>query len=190
MFSLVIRIIYISAQGSVTLLTENSQPNRVPTTSRIFRCLLYDAETMRFEQLDVFIVVQAGVIKRFTLESAQCNAMGRSAGKHQCSAWLGMGLENREHSPLILRRQVKETVPRQNASVTLIKRQLAHIGNTPIVLRETLLTQGDHRHGRINATHSMSRVDQVISHRFGATTADVEDMTIRNRHGLTKTIQP
>ena len=112
----------------------------MPTTIGIFRYLLNDAKTVGVEQRNILIVVQAGVIKRFTLEAAQRNAMGRPAGKHQCGTRLGMNLENREHSTLILRRQVKETVPRQNACVTLIKRQLAHVGNMPIVLRETLLT--------------------------------------------------
>ncbi|EJM49688.1 hypothetical protein PMI26_00189 [Pseudomonas sp. GM33] len=152
----------------------------MPTTSRIFRCLLNDPKTMGIEQRNIFIVVQAGMIKRFTLEAAQRNAMGRSTGKHQSGTRLGMGLENREHSTLILRRQMKETVPRQNASETLFKRQLAHVGHMPIVLRKTLPTQGDHRHGRINARHSVSRADQVTSHGFGTATADVEDMTSRN----------
>lgn len=184
----------MNEQGKGTFLsenlTENSQPDRMPTTGRIFRCLLHDAKTMGIEQRNIFIVVQAGMIKRFTLEAAQRNAMGRPAGKHQSSTRLGMGLENREHSTLILRRQVKETVPRQNASVTLFKRQLAHVGNMPIVLRKTLPAQGDHRRGRINARHSVSRADQVTSHGFGTATANVEDMTSRNRHGVTKTIQP
>lgn len=53
----------------MSLLTENSQPNRVTTTIRIFHYLLNDVETMDFEQLGIFIVIQAGVIKRFTFES-------------------------------------------------------------------------------------------------------------------------
>ncbi|PBJ04799.1 hypothetical protein BSF40_36000 [Pseudomonas sp. ACN5] len=171
-------------------LTANSQPDRMPTTSWIFRYLLHNAKTMGIEQCNIFIVVQAGMIKRFTLEAAQRNAMGRPTGKHQRSTRLGMGLENREHSTLILRRQMKETVPRQNASETLFKRQLAHVGHMPIVLRKTLPTQGDHRHGRIDASHSVSRADQVTRHGFGTATADVEDMTSRNRHGQAKMIQP
>ncbi|MNO01121.1 hypothetical protein D3C81_2211820 [compost metagenome] len=36
----------------------------------------------------------------------------------------------------------------------------------------------------------MSGVDQVSGHGFGTATADVENITSSNRHGLTKTIQP
>jgi hypothetical protein len=184
------KVFDIGVQGKGTFLTENSKPDCMPTTIRIFRYLLNDAKTMGIEQRNIFMVVQAGVIKRFTFEAAQRNAMGRPAGKHQCSTRLSMSLENREHSTLILRRQVKETVPRQNARVTPIKRQVAHVGHMPILLRETLLTQGDHRHGRINATYGVSRADQVSSHGFGTATADVEDIISHDRHGLTKTIQP
>jgi hypothetical protein len=44
--------------------------------------------------------------------------------------------ENRKHAPLIVRREMKEAVPRQNAVEVLAQRKCPHVGDLPASLWE------------------------------------------------------
>src|SRR5689334_13677931 len=54
---------------------------------------------------------QARVIELLTMPAAKGFPMSGPAGEEECGPRLGVIAENREHGPLVLRREVKEAVP-------------------------------------------------------------------------------
>src|SRR4051794_15251120 len=71
------------------------------------------------------------MIKRLAVKFADAFAMPRSAGEQQGGAGRRVRAENRKHVALIVRRQVKETVPCDQTRKSLCQCQRAHVGDEP-----------------------------------------------------------
>jgi hypothetical protein len=73
--------------------------------------------------------------------------MRGAAGEHQRRARRRVLAKYRKHPALVVGAEVKETVPREDAGKLPPQGKLAHIGNDPLLLRETAPAEIDHRLG-------------------------------------------
>src|SRR5918999_3558935 len=111
------------------------------------------------------------MIQRLASKTPDRLPMRGTAGEHECCACRGVLPKHRKHPALVAVAEVKETVPRKDAGKLPLQRKLAHVGNDPFLLRETLSARGDHARRRIHASYGMAKTDQICSHRFGGAAA-------------------
>jgi hypothetical protein len=95
----------------------------------------------------------------------------------------------RKHLALIVRAQMKETIPCQDAIKTSVERQLTHVHYKPFGIRKACATDLNHGRRRIDADNTKSTIDQMASDRLTHPAANVENGS-SGKHMKQKPIQP
>ena len=84
------------------------------------------------------------VIERIALVFTHTLPVLRPRVEHQYRAGGSMVGEDREHPPLVIMTKVKKAVPREDAVEAAAQRQLAHVGNDPFFIGQTLTAKRNH----------------------------------------------
>jgi hypothetical protein len=100
-----------------------------------------------------------------------------------------MGGKARKHPSLIVRAQVEEAVPRQNAVEPSVEVQLTHVRHMPFVIRKAFTAEADHGGRCIYTNDAKSAIDEVASDRLAHPTTHVENRP-SNTNMDQKPIQP
>lgn len=95
--------------------------------------------------------------------------------EQQCRMRCCMRGKGREHLPLIICAQMKETVPCQNGVELLIQRKAAHVGCDGPRLRDILCVKRCHRVGGIDTGHARAAVRQIAADRTPGTAAQIKN---------------
>jgi hypothetical protein len=97
--------------------------------------------------------------------------------------------ENREHAALIIVLEMKEAVPRDDASKHLSKGDSAHVSDKPLASRKPIVAKRYHGLGCVEARHLEPKLEQIFCYRYAASAAQVENRS-RRRHIGTKMAMP
>ncbi len=98
---------------------------------RIFDDVIDNLEAMCREQIPIVLGIKARVVELFSLKRAEGFSRARTACEHQCAAVRDMRGKDREHRPLLVLREMEETVPSENAIEATADIEPAHIGDHP-----------------------------------------------------------
>src|SRR5205807_9186439 len=98
------------------------QPDGVAAAALVFRHVSDDVESIRRQQRAIFIRIKARVLQRPAFEYADSFVALRSAGEHQRGVFSSMTGESRKHRALVVRGEIKETVPRENSIELSVQR--------------------------------------------------------------------
>ena len=101
------------------------------------------------------------MIERVAAVAADGLAIARAAIEHQDRRRGAVRGEHLEHETLIVRLEVKEAVPGQDAVEPGAKREGAHVGDDPRLIRHPLATEGDQRRRGIDARHPQTRANHM-----------------------------
>ena len=113
-----------------------------------------------------------------------------AAGEKQSSTRKTETAEGSEHRALILRCQVKETVPCDKPVETAQRGKIAHVSRDPVMIGKTPPRHVDQCGGAINPADVASIRNQIACNRAASATADVQNLSSVPRHGAEKGIQP
>jgi len=119
-----------------------------------------DVKSIAIEQTTVLGRGKAAVIERFAMKGANGFAMAWPACKQECRGRRGVLSEDREHPALILRSEMKETVPSEETVKSLAESERSHIGHKPAGVLKSPLADLDHRRRGIDARQRISTIDE------------------------------
>ena len=125
-------------------------------TVRVFCDVCDDDEAIVVEQTTVFGRCKAAMIERLAMKGANGFAMAWSACKQEGRGRRGVLSEDREHPALILRSEMKETVPGKETIKSPAESKRSHIGHEPAAVRKSPLADLDHRRRGIDARQRIS----------------------------------
>jgi len=151
------------------------EPDAVPAGLRIVEHVGDDLEAVVSEQRAIGVRCETGMVERFAAERPHCHAVARPAGEHQSGMRRRVRAEDRKHPALIVPRQMKETVPREQAVERLPEGQRAHVGDVPSASRKTRPAEIDHRGRRVDAVNLIARSHEIARNRLARSAANVED---------------
>src|SRR5262245_52490561 len=159
------------------------------TAIRVFCDVGDDVEAIDLEQTTIFGRRQAAVIERLAMEGANGFAVAGPTRKQQCRRRRGVLAENREHPPLMLRSEMKETVPGEETVKSLAEGERSHIRHQPARARKTPLADLNHCRRGIDARQRISSIDEKTRDRLGCSAANIENATTL-RQERSKALEP
>src|SRR5262245_10256493 len=137
------------------------------TAIRVFCDVGDDVEAIDLEQTTIFGRRQAAVIERLAMEGANGFAMAGPTRKQQCRRRRGVLAENREHPALMLRSEMKETVPGEETVKSLAEGERSHIRHKPARARKSPLADLNHRRRGIDTRQRIASSDEKARDRLG-----------------------
>lgn len=100
-----------------------------------------------------------------------------------------MAFEHGEHGALIVRAQVEQAVPGQNAGKVLVQGQTAHVGIDPLLLGKALATLIQQGGAAVDASDRVSMFEQIARYRLATATPQVQYLPA-SPHDLAKAFEP
>jgi hypothetical protein len=128
--------------------------------------VLDQVEVIHLQKVAILNAVQTSMIQRLAFEGPDRFAVLCSASKHESRAGKAEAAEGLKHQALIFGLEVEETVPRDQAMERTQRRQAAHIGGEPGMLREVFARDIDHCGSTIHASDATIVVDKVLRNRL------------------------
>jgi hypothetical protein len=156
---------------------------------RVFCDVCDDVESVAVEQTMVLGRCKAAVIERLAMKGANGFAMAWPTRKQECCGWRGVLSEDREHPALILRSEMKETVPSEETIKSLAESKRSHINHKPAGVRKSPLADLDHRRRGIDARQRISTIDKKATNRLGGSTANIKNAATQSDERQ-KTFEP
>jgi hypothetical protein len=127
---------------------------------RVFDDMRDEVETVFCKQGTVFFGHQTGMVELFAAELPYRFAVRPATGEDQRGPGGGVGVENRKHGPLVVRRQMKQAIPGQDSVETAAECKAAHVSAVPGVIREFLAAHGCHGGRRVDSGEACAVADQ------------------------------
>jgi hypothetical protein len=140
--------------------------------------VINELEVLPCQQLLILGSIETRVIERVASIAADTLAVRWACVEHQCGSAGGMRRKHCEHLALIVRLEVKETVPGEQTVEGSAERQRAHIGDDPILLGKASSTKRDQCWRGINPGHAQSACYQIRCNRRPSAASQVEDARV------------
>lgn len=115
------------------------------------------------------------MIKQITFEISNRFAVLRAAVEKKKRSGRGVLPKDREHSTLIIVREMEETVPGDEAEKRPLKGDPLHVPDKPLVSRKPVTTERYQGLGWVEARHVEPTLDQILRYRYPASATKVEN---------------
>src|SRR3954453_10230295 len=108
---------------------------------------------------------------------ADALAFRGAAGEHERSTRVCMAGEPGEHPTLIIRFEMKEAVPGQQAVEPALQLELSHVPNQPLGSGKTGPAQPNHRWRRVDTNHTIADIYSVPADGLAHYPAHIQDLS-------------
>lgn len=177
-----------SSREKLTAATSR-QIDRRPTTALVVDRMCDDLKATASKDHPILLKCQAGVIKRLATETSKRFPTVWPRRKHQDGLFRCQAHACFKDNLLVIRRQVKEAVPGDQAIKSAIQSHIAHILDMPSMAGKALTAKPNQRWRRIDASHLMTVFDAVARDGLPGPAANVEHGRLR-RQMYQKPVQP
>ncbi len=177
-----------SSWGKLAAAT-SCQIDRRPTTVLVVDLMCDDLKATASKDHPILLKCQAGVIKRLATETSKLFPTVWPRRKHQDGLFCCQAHACLEDNLLVVRRQVKEAVPGDQAIKSAIQFHIAHISDQPLMAGKARTTKRNQRWRSIDASHLVTVFDAVARDGLPSSASDVQYRSLQ-RQMDEKPVQP